>query len=74
MAKRDNPRSDRLRPSLGSYSEMLESFGAREKTAAESVAHLVSLGFQEGQARNAVYRFRQKFLRPRQSNAGGETK
>jgi len=45
---------------IGRYAEILEAFGAREKPPAESVAHLVSLGYRRGQARNAVYRFRQR--------------
>ena len=56
------------RPAVGRYAEILESFGAREKSAAESIAHLVSLGFHEGQARNAVYRFRQRYVRRAESS------
>jgi hypothetical protein len=40
------------------YSEILDAFGGRARSAADCTRHLVSLGFSQGQARNAVFRYR----------------
>lgn len=42
------------------YEEILADFHAAERTRSECVSHLTSLGFSRGQARNAVYRYRQR--------------
>jgi hypothetical protein len=59
MTKSGNSSKDQRDASTGRYSDVLDSFGAREKSTAECIAYLVSCGFRKGQARNAVYRFRQ---------------
>lgn len=42
------------------YERILQEFGALKRDARECVSHLMGLGFSKGQARNAVYRFRQR--------------
>lgn len=42
------------------YDEILRAFGAGTRSGAECIQHLESLGFTRGQARNALYRFRQR--------------
>ena len=46
------------KPDRASYKVLLDSFGAANRSVAESVAYLKSLGYSQGQARNAVYRYR----------------
>jgi hypothetical protein len=47
------PRQDR-------YEELLSDFGAANRSGAECIQHLQSLGYTRGQARNAVYRYRMR--------------
>lgn len=42
------------------YERILNDFTAANRSGPEAVAHLVSLGFSSGQAKSAVYRFRQR--------------
>lgn len=42
------------------YVELLDAFGAGERSARECVRFLEEKGFSRGQARNAVYRYRQQ--------------
>jgi hypothetical protein len=44
----------------GDYEVLLEQFNARAQKPADCVKHLVSLGFRTGQARSAVYRYRER--------------
>lgn len=53
-------RSDQGRTRASNYVAMLTEFWATNKTSKELIAYLESLGFSHGQARNAVYRFRQR--------------
>lgn len=48
------------RPSQEAYERILADYGAEARSSAESVDHLVRLGYSKGQARSAVYRFRQR--------------
>ncbi len=50
------PRGSRERE----YEKVLRDFGAQSRTNAECIQHLVSLGYTAGQARNALYRYRQR--------------
>jgi hypothetical protein len=63
--------SDELRPSAAhrkgdakAYERLLSAFNAAAKPNGECVAYLVSLGFTQGQARNAVYRYRTRVKAP----------
>ncbi len=42
------------------YERLLDEFGAGQRTTSDCVNHLVSMGYSKGQARSAVYRFRQR--------------
>lgn len=63
----DEPGSAAARPELNiqwgtaaRYVELLDAFGAPGRPARECVRHLEEKGFSRGQARNAVYRYRQQ--------------
>ena len=60
----DGERNDAPRGATGKaaahYSALLEAFGAPKKSASECVRYLESQGLTRGQARNAVYRYRQQ--------------
>lgn len=61
---KDGEREDAPRGVTGKaaahYSALLDAFGAPKKSARECVAYLESQGLTRGQARNAVYRYRQQ--------------
>ena len=40
------------------YNEILDRLGEANKSARECVEHLIALGYSQGQARNATYRYR----------------
>lgn len=42
------------------YQRLLEAFGGASKPNAECLTFLLSQGYTRGQARNALYRFRQR--------------
>jgi len=42
------------------YDRLLTEFGAGNRSGSEAIAYLESLGYSRSQARNAVYRFRQR--------------
>lgn len=42
------------------YERLLEAFSARERPSSDCVRYLCSLGFTNGQARSAVFRYRQR--------------
>ena len=42
------------------YEHILEAFEAAKRPTQESVRHLMALGFSLGQARSAVYRYRER--------------
>lgn len=44
----------------GDYVGLLDAFGAAERTPQECALYLQRSGFSAGQARNAVYRYRQQ--------------
>ena len=48
------------RNSQSVYNPILEKFGGARKTYIECVEHLKTLGFTYGQAKNAVYKYRQQ--------------
>ena len=51
------------------YERILSEFGASHRSGGECVKHLESLGFSSGQARSAVYRYRQRHGLVRNSRA-----
>src|SRR5579859_3633225 len=58
--QRDSEREGDTRGRSQAYDQILAQFGAESKPRNSAVEYLLSLGFSKGQARNAVYRFRQK--------------
>ena len=69
--------SERSRSTRGSrpgsdYRRLLTEFRAEERPPVESTRFLMSQGFTRGQARNAVYRYRQDVLRARDLSSADE--
>lgn len=56
----ENSGREQSRSTDEDYERILSQFGATKRATAECVNHLLSLGFSRGQARSAVYRFRQR--------------
>ncbi len=55
------------------YERILEAFEAAGRPTGESVRHLMGLGFSTGQARSAVYRYRERHgLVGKGSEGGGQ--
>lgn len=52
------------------YRRLLEEFGAEHRPARECVKFLLSQGYSSGQARNAVYRFKERSRRQQGAREG----
>lgn len=52
------------------YERLLREFGADSRPAIESVRFLMEQGYSRGQARNAVYRHRQRLQEERRRPTG----